>query len=129
MKNINWVPVKEYWKFDLLIKPLIKIQAFRKSHLESFISDLIDSISSDLHLSEDELKDLFHEKNKAFYELMEEIYLDYEDISIYSTSFKKLFSILLIPEVPKSTILTNLYDSLSLREKKNFLDMLNKKMQ
>lgn len=129
MKNINWVPVKEYWKFELLIKPLIEIQSFRKSHLESFISDLIDSISSDLHISEDEIKDLFYEKNKAFYELIEEIYLDYEDISIYSTSFKKLFSILLIPEVPKATILTNLYNSLSLREKKNFLDMLNKKMQ
>lgn len=129
MKNINWVPVKEYWKFDLLIKPLIQVQAFRRSHLDYFISDLIDSISSDLNFSRNELQELFFEKNKEFNELVDSIFYDYEDISIYGDNFKKLFSILLVPKVSKVTILKNLYDSLPLREKKNFLDMLNKKMQ
>ena len=125
MKNnidcITWVSAHKYYLFDLSIRSLERMQLIYEEDLNNFLTDLFKSVLEDLNIPyNEEMDNKFKENNKKFYSEKKEFYNEHDVLSIYSTDYHRLFSLLKLPKVNKLTLTMNLYNSLSKEEKEEF---------
>ena len=125
MKNnidcITWVSANKYYLFDLSIRSLERMQLIYEKDLDAFLTDLFISVLKDLKISYNEKMDkICKENNKKFFSEKKKFYDEHDVLSIYSTDYHRLFSLLRLPKVKKLDLTMNFFNSLSKEEKEEF---------
>ena len=125
MKNnidcITWVSAHKYYLFDLSIRSLERMQLIYEEDLNNFLTDLFKSVLENLNIQYNkEMDKIFEKKNIKFYDKKKEFYKTHDLLSIYSSDYDTLFSLLRLPKVSRVNLTMNLYLSLSKEEKEEF---------
>ncbi len=125
MKNnidcITWVSAHKYYLFDLSIRSLERMQLIYEEDLNNFLTDLFKSVLEDLNIPyKEEMDKIFEKKNIKFYDKKKEFYKTHDLLSVYSSDYDTLFSLLRLPKVNNLTVIQKFYDSLSKEEKEEF---------
>ena len=125
MKNnidcITWVSAHKYYLFDLSIRSLERMQLIYEEDLNNFLTDLFKSVLENLNIQyNEEIDKIFEKKNIKFYDKKKEFYKTHDLLSVYSSDYDTLFSLLRLPKVSRVNLTMNLYLSLSKEEKEEF---------
>lgn len=125
MKNnidcITWEKAENYYLFDLSIRSLERMQLIYEEDLNNFLTDLFKSVLENLNIPyNEEMDKIFEKKNIKFYDKKKEFYKTHDLLSVYSSDYEKLFSLLRLPKVNNLTVIQKFYDTLSKEEKEEF---------
>lgn len=125
MKNnidcITWVSAHKYYLFYLNIRSLERMQLIYEESLNDFLTDLFKSVLEDLNIPyKEEMDKICKENNKKFFSEKKKFYDEHDVLSIYSTDYHRLFSLLRLPKVKKLDLTMKFFDYLSKEEKEEF---------